>query len=256
MSNEKNLKPSANKISTYTISARGKSKLVPIKDFISTNFSAVPLPQIESVFGFVERSSLYGGRAFQIEELTDEDIIYLNEMNIGLRIPLTNHFVDRDEFIKTSKILEKHHNPLNSVICTNDELALWIRTEFPSYEIEASVIKNLSTKDKISDALEIYNTVVLPMSSNDNDLLLDSIEDKSRIRLFANAGCAYTCPAKICYKSVSKMNKFQGGEFKCSQTIKARQSMGMIDFELQRLQNKGYHKFKLLRTQIGNQTGY
>ena len=256
MSNKKVVISTNKKISTYTISARGKSKLVPIKKFIDTNFSEVPLPQIESVFGFVESSTLYGGRAFQIEELSDDDVIHLNEMNIGLRIPLTNHFVDREEFVKTSKILEKYHNSLNSVICTNDELALWIKEVFPSYEVEASVIKNLTSQEKISDALQIYNTVVLPMTANDNDELLDGIEDKSRIRLFANAGCAYTCPAKICYKSVSKMNKFQGGEFKCSQIVKDRQSRGMVDFDLQRLQKKGYHKFKLLRTQVGNKTGY
>lgn len=256
MSNEKTITSLSHKVSTYTISARGKSKLVSIKDFIKANFSEIPLPQIESFFGFVERSSLYGGRAFQIEELTDEDVLQLNKMNIGLRVPLTNHFADRDEFVKSSGLLEKYHNSLNSVICTNDDLALWIKAEYPLYEIEASVIKNLTTKEQIYDALQIYNTVVLPMTANDNDELLDSIEDKSRIRLFANAGCAYTCPAKICYKSVSKMNKFQGGEFKCSQTIKDRQSMGMIDFDLQRLQDKGYHKFKLLRTQKGKRTGY
>ena len=93
------------------------------------------------------------------------------------------------------------------------------------------------------------------MATND-DALLDSIPDKSRIRLFANAGCAYTCPAKICYKSISKINKFKGGEFKCSQSVKERESMGMIDFDLERLQAKGFHKFKLLRAKLGNHTGY
>jgi len=52
------------------------------------------------------------------------------------------------------------------------------------------------------------------------------------------------------------MNKFKGDEFKCSQPIKARESKGMIDFDLQRLRDKGFHKFKLLGAQIGNQTGY
>ncbi len=241
---------------TYTISARGKTKSEPIMAFIKKNFANVPLAQIESVFAFVERSTLYGGRAFNGRQLSNADVISLNKIGIGVRIPLTNHFASREEYIKTSLMLQKYHNSLNSVICTNDDLALWIKEDYPLYDIEASVIKNLTTKSKIDDALEIYDTVVLPMVANDNDELLDSLVDKSRIRLFANAGCAYTCPARICYKSFSKMNKFKGGEFKCSQDIKERDSLGMIDFDLGRLQDKGFHKFKLLRSQAGNFTGY
>ncbi len=243
-------------LSTFTVSARGKNRLEPIGNFLKTNFASLPLSQIESIFGFVERSTLYGGRAFQQRQLSNSDVLQLNEWGIGVRIPMTNHFATRDEFQQNSRILQKYHNPLNSIICTNDDLAQWVRNDFPDYDIEASVIKNITTSSQIEDALAIYTTVVLPMVANDDDALLDSIEDKSRIRLFANAGCAYTCPARICYKSFSKMNKFKGDEFKCSQPIKARTSKGMIDFDLQRLRDKGFHKFKLLRAQVGNQTGY
>ena len=243
-------------ISTYTVSVRGKSRAEPILQYLSRNFSALPLKQIESVFGFVERTNLYGGRIFERPQLSNGDVIQLNKMGIGVRIPLTNHFASEEDYIKTTLMLSKYHNSLNSIICTNDNLAVWIREEFPRYEIEASVIKNLSSLSQIEDALDIYNTVVLPMAINDDDALLDSIPDKSRIRLFANAGCAYTCPAKICYKSISKINKFKGGKFKCSQSVKERESIGMIDFDLERLQAKGFHKYKLLRTKLGNHTGY
>ncbi|OUS28797.1 hypothetical protein A9Q98_07165 [Thalassotalea sp. 42_200_T64] len=245
-----------NDLSTYTVSVRGKGKAEPIQQFLTRNFSSLALTQIESVFGFVERTSLYGGRIFERPQLSTADVLWLNKKGIGLRIPLTNHFADKAEYIKTTLMLKKYHNPLNSVICTNDDLALWIKAEFPHFDIEASVIKNLHNLQQIDEALEIYHTVVLPMTANDDEQLLDAITDKIRIRLFANAGCAYTCPAKICYKSISKMNKFKGGEFKCSQPIKMRDSMGMIDFDLQRLQDKGFHKFKLLRARLGNHTGY
>jgi len=243
-------------LSTFTVSARGKSRLEPIGSFLKTNFASLPLSQIESIFGFVERSTLYGGRAFNQRQLSNSDVLQLNEWGIGVRIPMTNHFATRDEYLQNKRILQKYHKPLNSIICTNDDLAQWIRNDFPHYDIEASVIKNITTSSQIEDALAIYSTVVLPMVANDDDALLDGIEDKSRIRLFANAGCAYTCPARICYKSFSKINKFTGDEFKCSQPIKARESIGMIDFDLQRLRDKGFHKFKLLRAQVGNQTGY
>jgi len=94
------------------------------------------------------------------------------------------------------------------------------------------------------------------MVSNDDLDFLSSIEDKKRIRLFANGGCAYTCPSKICYRSQSKLNKFKGGDFKCSQLIKERELMGMIDFDLKVFIDMGYTKFKLLRSRPGLMTGF
>ncbi|SFD11477.1 hypothetical protein [Pseudoalteromonas denitrificans] len=245
-----------NQFSTYTISARGKTAQEDALHFIKRCFNIVPITQIESLFGFVERSTLYGGRFFQMQQLSESDVKRLNEIGIGLRIPLTNHFATTQEYQQNRAMLKKYHNPLNSIICTNDDLAMWIKNEFTDYDIEASVIKNITKLEQIEDAFKIYDTVVLPMSANDDDILLNSITHKHRIRLFANAGCAYTCPAKICYKSFSKFNKSLEGELKCSQEAKDRPMKGMIDFDLQRLRDKGYNKFKLLQARIGNGTGY
>jgi len=241
---------------SFTISARGKSYKQSIRQFMGIHFSNIPIAQIESIFGFVEKSTLYGGRAFDEPQLSTADVKELNALGIGLRIPFTNHFTSREEYLDNSSLLKKYHHKLNSVICTNDDLAMWIRDDFPNYDIEASVIKNITQLGQINDALKLYTTVVLPMISNDDDELLDNIIDKDRIRLFANAGCAYTCPARICYKTFSKVNKYQGGELKCSQPNKHRETKGMIDFDLTRLQKKGFYKFKLLRALVGNQTGY
>jgi len=249
------IKPTRN-ISTYTISARGKTDKEPALDFINRCFGVVPIAQIESLFGFVEHSTLYGGRFYQMSQLSEADVKQLNEIGLGLRMPLTNHFATRQEFQENLPILKKYHNPLNSVICTNDDLALWIKEEFPDYDVEASVIKNITNLEDIEDALTLYDTVVLPMAANNDDKLLNNITDKDRIRLFANAGCAYTCPAKICYKSFSKYNKTGSGELKCSQEHKQRQMQGMIDFDLQQLRNMGFSKFKLLQARVGNGTGY
>jgi hypothetical protein len=82
--------------------------------------------------------------------------------------------------------------------------------------------------------------------NQDADFLI-KIGDKDRITLFANAGCALSCPLKICYPSISKMNKYQGGEFKCSQSHKYRELHGMVDFGLDVLVALGFHRFKLLR---------
>jgi len=97
---------------------------------------------------------------------------------------------------------------------------------------------------------------VLPMPVNEDLGFLAEIEDKDKITLFANAGCALTCPSRICYASVSKINKGKGGEFKCSQPLKDRDMYGMVDFPLEPYVELGFHRFKLLRAIPNNMTGF
>src|SRR5437667_117616 len=90
----------------------------------------------------------------------------------------------------------------------------------------------------------------IPIIQIDGDFLA-RVPEKDRITLFANAGCALICPSRICYVSVSKINKGEGGEFKCSQPLKQRDLRGMVDFDLTRLQDLGFSRFKLLRARPG-----
>lgn len=246
----------------FTISARDKKARQSIQLFIKQHFSDIPLEQIESFFGFTTYTPLYGGRiwnsaAISGAELSDYDIRSMYRMGIALRLPLTNHQVSRQEYEDNIPFLEKYYRPGNAIIITNDHLARWIREDFPDYHLEASVIKNINTLDKIEKAAKIYDTVVLPMSCNEDELLLKSIRDKSVIRLFANAGCALTCPSKICYPSISKANKAKDPTlFRCSQQLKERELLGMIDFDLDYLQSLGFHRYKLLRSRSGGMTGH
>ena len=241
---------------TYTISARGKVAEVPVFKFIRKQYGNVPLREIDSLFGFVEQSTLYGGRAFLRRELSNRDVYQLNKAGIGVRLAMSNHYVEREEYEKNRPLLQKYHRKLNSIIATNDDLAMWVREDYPQYKIDASVIKNIKTHKKINEALKLYDSIVLPMRLNEDLDFLEKIEAKDRITLFANAGCALTCPAKLCYLSVSKINKGNGGEFQCSQPIKERKVEGMVDFPLQPYIDLGFHRFKLLRSRPGSMTGY
>ena len=241
----------------FTISARGKPAAAPIHRFIKDSFSDIPIEQIESFFGFTEPRTLYGGRVFNGAELSRYDLRSLYKLCINLRIPLTNHYATEAEYTSCLPFLEKHYRPRNSVIITNDNLANWIRADFPAYRVEASVIKNINTLAKVEKAYKIYDTVILPMESNEDEEFLLSIPGKERVMLFANAGCAMTCPSKICYTSVSKVNK--DGDislWQCSQSLKPRDMFGMLDFDLEYLQDLGFHRFKLLRSRPGRMTGF
>jgi len=239
----------------FTISVRGKVAEIPILGFLARNYPDIPHDQIDSVFGFLEKSTLYGGRPFTEPQISDADVNKLYSVGIGVRIPLTNHYAEPEEYQENQPLLEKYHREGNAVIITNDNLARWIRTDFPKYKIEASVIKNIDSYKEIEDASQLYDTVVLPMKLNEDPDFLTKIENKARITLFANAGCALTCPSKICYPSISKMNKFKGGEFKCSQTLKYREMHGMIDFDLEKLVALGFSRFKLLRAKPASISG-
>ncbi|NIP19231.1 MAG: hypothetical protein GWM87_14545 [Xanthomonadales bacterium] len=242
---------------TYTISARSKAAGVSVWTFLRRHFGQVPLDQIESMFGFVENSTLYGGRIFSGPELSERDVRQLNEAGIGIRLPLSNHLVSREEYEMNRGFLNKYHREPNSVIVTSDDLARWVRKDFPDYRIDASVIKNINNINKLEEAFELYDEVVLPMASNEDTGFLASIGEKEKITLFANAGCAFTCPSKICYPSISKKNKGDPeAQFQCSQDFKEREQLGMIDFELQPLIDMGFRSFKLLRPAPGHHTGF
>lgn len=242
---------------TFTVSARSKIPKVPVFRFLRRRFGHIPLGRIESLFGFVKHSTLYGGRTFVQRELSERDVSQLNNAGIGVRLPVSNHFVTREEYENNLEFLEKYHRKPNSVIVTNDDLARWIAEDFPDYRIDASVIKNINSRRKLDQALEIYDEVVLPMTANEDTEFLESIEARDRITLFANAGCAFTCPSKTCYVSVSKMNRGDiDAQFNCSQFHKERELLGMIDFDLEPLVEMGFRSFKLLRTSPGRMTGF
>ena len=241
----------------FTISARGKAAAVPIQMFMKRYFSDIPVAQIDSFFGFTtDESTLYGGRIHAGTEISAYDLKSMYGMGIGLRLPLTNHYASPEEYAASIPMLEKHHRPGNSIIVTNDDLARWIRRDFPEYRLEASVIKNIDSLEKIDKASGIYDSIILPMSANEDEAFLASIGNKDQITLFANAGCALTCPSKICYPSISKANKTGDKSlFQCSQQLKYRELLGMRDFDLQHLESLGFHRFKLLRARAGNITG-
>ncbi len=247
---------------SYTVSARGKSIGMPVMDFLSRHFSQLSLSEIDSVYGFIEPLPFYGGRPYFHRQISECDINSLYENNINVRIPMTTHFWNNNEFDLTRPIFEKYHKKGNAIITLNDDLAKQIRKEFPLYSIEGSVIRNVRTHDRIKESLDIYDTIVLPMKINDDKDFLNKIEDKNKITLFATAGCAYNCPANTCYRKISKLNKYLGSSnfwfhwfglfhvpfgIGCSRRKLKRALYGKVTFDIQELKSMGFSRFKIMR---------
>jgi hypothetical protein len=237
---------------TFTVSCRGKGLEDPMSSWLEQYSIYSKYGNITSVFGFLDPTPLYGGREFTSPEISEEDIEYLYKNNITISIPLTNHRGSLEEYIGTKPLLQKLHKKGNKVICVNDTIAKWVRQDFPLYSLEASVIKNTHPSG-VKKVLEGYDTVVLPAKYSTEYKELSTLSDKGRITLFGVAGCAYNCPSKICYPSISVMNKGVG-EFKCSKDIKNRDTIDIIYFNLNRLALLGYRNFKLVT--VNTNRGY
>jgi len=235
-------------VAEYTLSMRGKQGGDFIESYIDELFSWIPKTQIDSVFGFVEKSTLYGGRPYLNPELSSKDLSFLYENKIGLRIPVSNKYVSRKNYEENLYFLDKYHKNGNTLIIVKDDFAEWVKKDFPLYRIEASAVKNINTHKKIEKALDYYDSVVLPAMMNNDLGFLNKVDCKSNVVLFANAGCAYNCTSRICYSYFSKQNKYDHyNEFLCSKRVLEREELGMVDFDLNVFKQMGYARFKVLR---------
>jgi hypothetical protein len=192
-------------------------------------------------------SKLYGGRSFNAyHSLSDQHVRELSQNGIGVALNLTNHYFDVKSYKESLGMLERFHAAHNSIIITNDELARNIKIDFPKYQLKASIIKNLNSLVKIEKAYLIYDYVTLPMDVNDDIAFLYRIPEKKRIILFANANCAYYCPARTCYLGFSQYNRGEKVTSRCSKSRISRVDSGPVYFDVVRLREMGFSQFKLV----------
>lgn len=232
----------------FTVSSRDIRPEFDILTYIKITYIYIGLAQIESVFGStVLPSPLYGGRDYDpLRSLSVDHICKLEENGIGISITLSSQFFTEEYYRASWPLLERLHQRGNSVISVNDKLAERIRHDFPLYTLKASMIKNLDSADKVRQGLDVYDYVVIPMEKNDDDPFLESLPDKDRIFLFANAGCAYNCPARDCYLEISRKNAGKGGTGDCSRGRIPRPDLGALFFDVAKLASMGFRNFKLL----------
>ncbi len=233
---------------SFSVSSRMITPGVDIVDYLRVYFAYCDTGRIESVFGSTtDFSRLYGGRVPCFHhDLTADHLARLSEKGIGLALTLTNHFFNEQAYRESWGLLETHHRPGNSIVCTNDRLALRLKKDFPLYEVKASIIKNLNTPDKVGRALDLYHAVTLPMDRNDDDEFLESLPEKHRLLLFGNANCAYTCPARTCYLGFAQEIFGKPVTSACSRSAIPRLDQGKVFFDVRKFARMGFSRFKLV----------
>ena len=174
---------------------------------------------IDFAFGQTEeRGPLWGGRIYDGINLTKVDIYWLYDNGIGLKMPLSTRFVTHEMYKESKPWLKNYHRKGNAIITATDQLAKYIKNDFPDYELEASCIQAIETHEKLEEKLKLnlYDTIVLPIHMNDDFEFLKTLKNPSKIRLFLNAECSYSCPKKVCYGTTSKINYGENRKMMCS----------------------------------------
>lgn len=206
--------------------------------------------RIESFFNSMKaRSRLYGGRPCpESYSFSDQHAQALNQRGIGITLTLSNHYFNEQAYEETRPILEKLDNSINSLVIANDELATNIARDFTQIRRKASVIKLINTVDDIHKALELYHSVVLHPSLNDDAEFLQSIDCKNQIVLFANSRCLYQCENPICYKYISKQMITDGKWDKtvCHYKDNREEVGGYTVFDLGKPHFDGFTSYKLI----------
>ncbi|XPV69678.1 MAG: hypothetical protein ACNI25_03690 [Halarcobacter sp.] len=243
----KQLKKSESK---FFVSSRFLDEDMDLDIYLKFFYPYLRLEQIESIYGFaLQLSSLYGGRSYKKGTLaTKKHLNQLKKLNINFSLTLTNHYFSDEAFEESFELLEYLHKHGNSITVTNNKLVKKIKEFFPLFTYKASLIKHLDSLEKVNNALKIYDYIVVPMDKNDDDIFLNSLPYKERIILFINANCAYNCPSRICYTSISKSlsNRQDSSNFDCSIYNIPRKNLGHIFFNLKKFENMGFSNFKLV----------
>jgi len=206
---------------------------------------------VDEIFGFApERLRLYGGRPPGWDPGTsDKSLARLRDFGIGFGLNLTNHYFNDEAYAEALPTLRRLHVEGNSVTCTNDELARRLRNDFPLFKLKASVLKHLNTKEKLNEALQLYDYAVVPNHLSDDEAFLTSLENKPRIVVWAVVWCAYTCKRLACWPSASK--QWMGmdspmmpaaGSRMCDYT---RETQPPMAFRLDLPKFSGFTRFKL-----------
>ena len=167
-----------------------------------------------------EKSPLWGGRIAVETNITRPDAYLAYDKGIGIKLPLSSKQFTEQSYKDSKFLLKAYHKEGNAILTGTDALAERIKNDYPKYKIEASAVFDITTKAKLDKKVSsnLYDTIVLPICMNDDIEFLKNIKDKDQIRLFMNAECSYTCPKKVCYGSMTKINqgKVEPDDMKCS----------------------------------------
>ena len=135
------------------------------------------------------------------------------DLNIPLQLTCTNpSLAPTDVYDKyCNSILSIFDNGINEILVSSPYLEDYIRSKYPNYKIDKSIIASEYDYD-YNEALQEYNTVVLARRHGKNFDYLNtiSIENRNRVEILCNDPCPENCPKLYShYKEFAKVTLYE-----------------------------------------------
>ena len=157
---------------------------------------------IAAVYGSFPGMIWNGGRCLTgyCDYNTTKSIIEkFNNNNIPLRFTLTNSHLEKYHFFDTycHSVLDLADNGMNGIIVNDENLEEYLRALYPNFNYVLSTTRCERNVDKINEATQKYDMVVIDYRDNKNLDFLNAIEDKNKIEILINAYCHPECPKRM-----------------------------------------------------------
>ncbi len=175
--------------------------------------------RIASFYGTFKNAIWAGGRlshGMMPEPIDVEDSIHkINDAGVAARFTFTNSVIEERHLNDTycNFLMEVANNGKNEVLVNSPVLENYLRKQYPNFKYIQSITACEHNIDKINQATEKYDLVVLDFHDNKKEAFLNEIKHKDKIEILIDGFCPTECCfSKKHYENISKINCFQGNE--------------------------------------------
>lgn len=177
----------------------------------------MPNTRIASFYGTFRGAIWAGGRVTvgaTPAPIDMEDAIHkINDAGIAVRYTFTNSVLEERHLGDTfcNLAMEMANNGKNEVLVNSPVLEKYLRKQYPNFKFIQSITVAERNVDKINEATDKFDLVVLDFHDNRNFEFIDKIRDKGKIEILVNGYCPINCVfSKKHYKNISLINCYQG----------------------------------------------
>ena len=180
--------------------------------------------RIKSFYGAFPGTIWNGGRAnfgkYFTKDVLEGTIQEANSLDVALRYTYTNSLITKNELndYYCNKTMEFADNGKNEVLVNNPVLENYLRQRYPNFKYILSTTACVRDLDKINEATEKYDLVVMDFRDNKNEDFLNGIVHKNKIEILVDETCHKDCPyRKKHYEDVARIQLLElgDGEAKC-----------------------------------------
>lgn len=150
------------------------------------------------------------GKMFSREEIK-ETIKNLNDAGVAVRYTYTNSAIQEKHLYDTycNATMELANNGKNEVLVNSPILENYLRKNYPNFKYILSTTTCERDVDKINEATEKYDLVVIDYRDNQNQEFLEKIKHKEKIEILIDEKCPSGCQnRKRDYELASMRNCF------------------------------------------------